>query len=86
MSSKQDPTETSGGDDYVPKQGKSDFVQKDDAPVQDPIDSESADSDKTLAQDEDVAIDSSNIIKERTRGAAPSEGYSEPSEDDIPEA
>lgn len=46
-------------------------------------DADKADSDEQLKKDDTDAIDSSNIIEERTRGA--SKNYEEPSDDlDIP--
>ncbi|KAI9791305.1 MAG: hypothetical protein M1816_004086 [Peltula sp. TS41687] len=64
-------------------------VQRDDAPVEDPIDPKAADSNAQLERDEKEAIDKSNIIKgDRTRHAKPQgPGYSEgPDEDDLPKA
>ncbi|KAI9799635.1 MAG: hypothetical protein M1833_003950 [Piccolia ochrophora] len=61
------------------------FVLKDEASVADPVNPDTADSDEALARDDNDAIDKSNIIGERTRGATAGKGYSEPDEDDIPE-
>ncbi|KAJ3483292.1 hypothetical protein NLG97_g7341 [Lecanicillium saksenae] len=59
-------------------------VQDDNATVEDPIDAEKADTDQQLEKDEEDAIDKSNIVPGRTRGAKPSEGsYREPS-DKVP--
>ncbi|KAI9805468.1 MAG: hypothetical protein M1825_000719 [Sarcosagium campestre] len=60
-----------------------DFVQRDEK-VDDPIDPNTADSDEQLARDDNDAIDESNIVEDRTRGAGPREGYTDPDEDDIP--
>ncbi|CZT15734.1 uncharacterized protein RCC_01568 [Ramularia collo-cygni] len=71
--------------DYVSRTGQKDIVpvQSDDAGVEDPIDAETADSDAQLERDEEQAIDSSNIIEERTRGAAKSDGtYTEPGDEE----
>ncbi|KAI9885931.1 MAG: hypothetical protein M1823_002257 [Watsoniomyces obsoletus] len=62
-------------------------VQKDDAPVEDPIDEGTADTDAQLERDDREAIDQSNIIKDRTRHAKPVGSYSEgPDEGDLPKA
>ncbi|KAL9613909.1 MAG: hypothetical protein Q9167_001587 [Letrouitia subvulpina] len=61
-------------------------VQGDNVNVEDPIDVNTANSDAQLAQDDADAIDQSNVIGSRTRGAKPTTGYSEgPDEDDLPE-
>lgn len=67
-------------------------IQEDDAPVEDPIDADTADSDKQLGKDllgtkndsgtansfaekdEKDAIDKSNIVESRTRGAGKQKG------------
>jgi hypothetical protein len=75
-------------DDYAENKGPIP-VQSDDAPVEDPIDADVADSNEQLERDDKEAIDKSNIIKgSRTRHAKPQgPGYSEgPDEDDLPEA
>ncbi|KAK5991745.1 hypothetical protein PT974_07779 [Cladobotryum mycophilum] len=58
-------------------------VQGDSAQFEDPIKAESADSDKQLEQDDKEAIDKSNIMKDRTRGAQPAGSYQEPSDDQM---
>ncbi|KAI9678755.1 MAG: hypothetical protein M1817_005812 [Caeruleum heppii] len=69
--------------DYVNRPGDSTIaVQKDEAPVDDPIDPKTADSDETLQRDDAEAIDKSNIIGGRTRGAGPKGGYTEPGDDE----
>ncbi|KAF2708200.1 hypothetical protein K504DRAFT_534838 [Pleomassaria siparia CBS 279.74] len=62
-------------DDYVSRPGQNEIkVQKDSAPVEDPIDPNTADSDAQLAKDDKDAIDSSNIVEGRTRGETKSKG------------
>ena len=85
--------------DYASRTGQSQIpVQKDDAPVEDPIDAATADSDAALRkyscsefrllayseaeQDDKDAIDESNIVGGRTRGAKPSGGYTEPGDEE----
>jgi len=57
-------------------------VQSDNDAVEDPIDAKTADSDEQLARDENEAIDQSNVIDGRTRGAKPSSGYREPGDEE----
>ncbi|CAF9923544.1 MAG: hypothetical protein ALECFALPRED_002406 [Alectoria fallacina] len=76
-----------GGDpvdnDYKSRTGQHHIpVQGDEAPVSDPIDPATADSDETLAKDDSDAIDQSNIIGGRTRGAKPTGGYAEPGDEE----
>ncbi|OAP63319.1 hypothetical protein AYL99_02546 [Fonsecaea erecta] len=69
--------------DYKSRTGQSHIpVQGDDAPVEDPIDANKADSDEQLARDDADAIDESNIIDERTRGAAKPGQYREPGDEE----
>ncbi|KAF2727429.1 hypothetical protein EJ04DRAFT_451347 [Polyplosphaeria fusca] len=70
--------------DYASRTGQSTIpVQKDEAPVEDPIDPAKADSDEQLVQDDKEAIDSDNIIDSRTRGATKQAGtYAEPGDDE----
>ncbi|OAR02663.1 hypothetical protein LLEC1_01827 [Akanthomyces lecanii] len=76
--------QTAENSDYVTKGQESIPVVKDDAPVDDPIDEAEADSDKQLEQDDAEAVNESNILDERTRGAKPEAGsYKEPS-DSVP--
>lgn len=81
------PTGIAGDDDYTSRTGQKQSsvpVQKDSDPINDPIDPATADSDATLEQDERAAIDESNIIDERTRGAAQSKGtYREPGDEEV---
>ncbi|KAI4257424.1 MAG: hypothetical protein LQ352_001660 [Teloschistes flavicans] len=69
--------------DYTSRTGQYQIpVQKDEAPVEDPINPDTADSDQTLAQDDKEAIDQSNIVGGRTRGAKPPGGYKEPGDEE----
>ncbi|KAL9641306.1 MAG: hypothetical protein Q9204_000100 [Flavoplaca sp. TL-2023a] len=77
------PSGVKGDNDYTSRTGQYQIpVQKDEAPVTDPINPDTADSDATLAQDDKDAIDQSNIIGGRTRGAGPSGGYAEPGDEE----
>ncbi|KAL8945028.1 MAG: hypothetical protein Q9216_000012 [Gyalolechia sp. 2 TL-2023] len=77
------PAGDSKDNDYASRSGQYQIpVQKDDAPVEDPINPQTADSDQTLAQDDADAIDQSNIVGGRTRGAKPSGGYTEPGDEE----
>ncbi|KAI4117758.1 MAG: hypothetical protein LQ345_002066 [Seirophora villosa] len=77
------PAGDSKDNDYASRTGQYQIpVQKDEAPVEDPINPETADSDQTLAQDDKDAIDQSNIVGGRTRGAKPSGGYTEPGDEE----
>ncbi|KAF2787433.1 hypothetical protein K505DRAFT_257718 [Melanomma pulvis-pyrius CBS 109.77] len=83
------PAEDAVDNDYASRTGQSHIaVQKDEAPVEDPIDPRTADSDETLARDDEDAIDSSNILDSRTRGATKQAGsYTEPGDDEgLPSA
>ncbi|KIV79301.1 hypothetical protein PV11_06868 [Exophiala sideris] len=73
--------------DYKSRTGQSEIpVQRDEAPVEDPIDPKTADSDETLARDDAEAIDESNIIDQRTRGATKKGVYREPGDTEgLPE-
>ncbi|EHK44806.1 uncharacterized protein TrAtP1_002954 [Trichoderma atroviride] len=53
-------------------------VQSDNKDIEDPVDASFADSDQQLAQDDKEAIDESNIMDDRTRGAKPMGTYQEP--------
>ncbi|KAI1138123.1 hypothetical protein F5Y05DRAFT_385237 [Hypoxylon sp. FL0543] len=58
-------------------------VQSDGDLVEDPINEGKADSDEQLERDDRDAIDKSNIIDERTRGAQPRQGtYRQPGDDE----
>ncbi|KAL9638082.1 MAG: hypothetical protein Q9164_001799 [Protoblastenia rupestris] len=78
------PAGDSMDNDYASRTGQSHIpVQKDDKPVEDPIDPASADSDQQLQQDDADAIDQSNIVGGgRTRGAKPTGGYAEPGDEE----
>ncbi|KAF5020961.1 hypothetical protein F66182_7007 [Fusarium sp. NRRL 66182] len=71
---------------YVSRPGEKDqpiAVQADSDEVEDPIDADQADTDAQLERDEKDAIDKSNIINERTRGATqPSGTYQEPGDEE----
>ncbi|QPC74353.1 hypothetical protein HYE68_005105 [Fusarium pseudograminearum] len=71
---------------YVSRPGEKDqpiAVQADSDRVEDPIDAEQADTDVQLERDEKDAIDQSNIIEERTRGATqPGGTYQEPGDEE----
>ncbi|KAI5465380.1 hypothetical protein BGZ63DRAFT_399854 [Mariannaea sp. PMI_226] len=57
-------------------------VQSDKDMVEDPIGANTADTDEQLARDDEEAIDKSNIIKEKTRHAAPQGSYQEPGDEE----
>ncbi|KAL8954164.1 MAG: hypothetical protein Q9222_000048 [Ikaeria aurantiellina] len=83
MTSGDVPAGDAKDNDYTSRTGQYQIpVQKDDAPVNDPVDPTTADSDQTLAQDDAKAIDQSNIVGGRTRGAKPSGGYAEPGDEE----
>jgi len=69
---------------YKSRTGQSEIpVQSDETPVEDPIDPNTADSDAQLARDDNEAIDQSNILDERTRGATKQAGtYREPGDEE----
>ncbi|KAI1097339.1 hypothetical protein F4804DRAFT_339295 [Jackrogersella minutella] len=58
-------------------------VLKDDDNVEDPINSEEANSDKQLQRDEAEAIDKNNMLKEKTRGKQPRGSYKEPTDEEF---
>ncbi|KAE9376280.1 hypothetical protein N431DRAFT_367267, partial [Stipitochalara longipes BDJ] len=79
------PTGDAQDNDYVSRPGQKDGpipVQSDNTAIEDPIDGAMADSDEQLARDDNEAIDESNIIDGRTRGAKPSGGYREPGDEE----
>ncbi|KAK1246429.1 hypothetical protein MKX08_000231 [Trichoderma sp. CBMAI-0020] len=65
-------------DSYASQMNEPVPVQSDNKEVEDPVDASFADSDQQLAQDDREAIDESNIMDERTRGAKPRGTYQEP--------
>ncbi|KAI9877029.1 MAG: hypothetical protein M1830_005003 [Pleopsidium flavum] len=69
---------------YTSRTGQSHIpVQKDEMPVEDPIDPATADSDQMLEKDDAEAIDKSNILRGgRTRGAKPDGSYAEPGDEE----
>ncbi|GAO13618.1 uncharacterized protein UV8b_01763 [Ustilaginoidea virens] len=70
-------------DSYVTGESEPIPVQGDDDAVADPIKETTADSDKALERDEKEAIDKSNIIRDRTRGAKPRGQYTEPDDSQL---
>ncbi|KAI9811299.1 MAG: hypothetical protein M1832_000913 [Thelocarpon impressellum] len=78
------PAGDSKEDGYVSRTGQKTHVpvQSDEEPVEDPIDPATADTDEQLNRDDNEAIDESNIIGDRTRGAGPRGGYREPGDDE----
>ncbi|PQE32219.1 histone chaperone CHZ domain-containing protein [Rutstroemia sp. NJR-2017a WRK4] len=71
--------------DYISRPGQKDIVpvQRDGAPVEDPIDPATANSDAQLQRDEKDAIDKSNIIEEKTRGnTKPAGTYQAPGDEE----
>ncbi|GAB7361988.1 hypothetical protein MBLNU230_g2024t1 [Neophaeotheca triangularis] len=81
-----DPVALDGDDEYTSRTGQKQApvpVQNDGDGVADPIDGDKADSDEQLQQDENEAIDKSNIMSGRTRGAAKGSGtYQEPGDEE----
>ncbi|KAI0141533.1 hypothetical protein GGR57DRAFT_509183 [Xylariaceae sp. FL1272] len=58
-------------------------VVADDEGIDNPIDARTADTDEQLERDENEAIDESNILDERTRGATQPKGtYREPGDEE----
>ncbi|KAI1678989.1 hypothetical protein KJE20_11171 [Pyrenophora tritici-repentis] len=84
MSSNDIPSGDVVDNDYTSRTGQSQIpVQKDEAPVESTEYDNGGDSDKQLERDEKDAIDSSNIIEERTRGATKTSGtYREPGDEE----
>ncbi|KAJ0158054.1 hypothetical protein CTA2_12403 [Colletotrichum tanaceti] len=80
MSSNAAPTGEVSDNEYVSRQGDRQPIDvvSDETKVEDPTDPETADSDAQLERDDKEAIDKSNILKERTRGAEPAGEYREP--------
>ncbi|KAK6213183.1 hypothetical protein QIS74_09185 [Colletotrichum tabaci] len=80
MSSNGAPTGEVSDNEYVSRQGDRQPIDvvSDETKVEDPTDPEIADSDAQLERDDKEAIDKSNIVKERTRGAQPAGEYREP--------
>ncbi|KAH6964403.1 hypothetical protein HG530_003735 [Fusarium avenaceum] len=80
------PTGDYQEDSYVSRPGQKEQpipVQSDSDRVEDPIDAEQADTDAQLERDDKDAIDESNIIEERTRGATqPGGTYTEPGDEE----
>ncbi|KAH7077846.1 hypothetical protein BKA63DRAFT_272994 [Paraphoma chrysanthemicola] len=78
------PTGDVVDDDYKSRTGQSEIpVQSDGAAVESTEYDNGGDSDAQLAKDENEAIDESNILDERTRGATKKAGtYTEPSDEE----
>ncbi|KAI6082474.1 hypothetical protein F4821DRAFT_246996 [Hypoxylon rubiginosum] len=80
------PSGAVADDSYVSRPGHKNEevpVQSDREVVEDPIDENVADSDLQLGRDEKDAIDTSNIIDDRTRHAKPVTGtYRQPGDDE----
>ncbi|KAI0169902.1 hypothetical protein GGR52DRAFT_487378 [Hypoxylon sp. FL1284] len=80
------PSGAVADDSYVSRPGHKHEempVQSDQERVEDPIDENVADSDAQLGRDEKEAIDSSNIIDQRTRHAKPATGtYRQPGDEE----
>ncbi|XXH06041.1 hypothetical protein Hte_012486 [Hypoxylon texense] len=80
------PSADVADDSYVSRSGHKNEeipVQSDRERVEDPIDEAVADSDVQLNRDEKEAIDTSNIIGDRTRHAKPAAGtYRQPGDDE----
>ncbi|PSR81432.1 hypothetical protein BD289DRAFT_372661, partial [Coniella lustricola] len=80
------PATMAEGDDYdttYATQGAEAVpVQKDGAAIESGVNAATADSDEQLERDEKDAIDKSNIVEERTRGAKPGGTYREPGDEE----
>ncbi|KAI1267706.1 hypothetical protein F5Y18DRAFT_424841 [Xylariaceae sp. FL1019] len=80
------PTGQVKDESYVSRSGhKSEEIPvvSDTERIADPIDADTADSDAQLERDDNEAIDTSNILDERTRGAAQPRGtYTEPGDEE----
>ncbi|KAK4097178.1 hypothetical protein N658DRAFT_413125, partial [Parathielavia hyrcaniae] len=69
---------------YKTSKGEEVPVVDDDAPLDDPMKPDQADSSKQLERDERDAIDKGNIVKDRTRHAAkPAGAYAEPTDEQM---
>jgi len=86
MSSNDDYASDNVQDDsYVSRSGeKQDSipVQSDSADVGGGINAATADSDEQLERDDNEAIDQSNVVEGRTRGAKPTGKYTEPGDEE----
>ncbi|KKY27012.1 hypothetical protein UCDDS831_g00975 [Diplodia seriata] len=78
------PSGITTDNEYASRTGQSEIrVQKDEAPIEDPIDPATADTDEQLARDDKEAINEDNILSGRTRGAAKKAGtYAEPGDEE----
>ncbi|KAH7034686.1 uncharacterized protein B0I36DRAFT_346589 [Microdochium trichocladiopsis] len=85
MSSENAPSGEYSDESYVSRTGQKQGpipVTSDREQVEDPINPETADSDEQLERDDADAIDESNVIDERTRGAKPRGTYREPGDEE----
>ncbi|ORY57797.1 uncharacterized protein BCR38DRAFT_354143 [Pseudomassariella vexata] len=79
------PSGVTSNNSYVSRPGNKGEplgIVSDQERIKDPIDADKADSDAQLAQDDNAAIDQSNIIKDRTRGAKPEGSYKAPGDEE----
>lgn len=86
MSANEIPQGDAVDNDYQSRSGQQQYgipVQKDEAPIEDTEYDNGGDSDEQLARDEKDAIDETNILNERTRGATKEKGtYTEPGDEE----
>ncbi|KAI4613014.1 hypothetical protein J4E90_000186 [Alternaria incomplexa] len=84
MSSSEIPNGNAMDNDYKSRTGQTEIpVQNDEAPVEATEYTNGGDSDAQLERDEKDAIDKSNILDERTRGATKKSGtYTEPGDEE----
>ena len=79
----QDPIAGSHPESDYKEDAPSDQVPvENDAPLEE-ADPDVADSNQQLQQDENDAIDKSNIVGSRTRQTGPQGGYQEPGDDEV---
>ncbi|KAH3980799.1 hypothetical protein HBH70_064200 [Parastagonospora nodorum] len=83
MSASDIPSGTVADDDYKSRTGQSEIpVQSDSAAIEATEYDNGGDSEQQLEKDENEAIDKTNILDERTRGATKKAGtYTEPGDD-----
>ncbi|KAI8937226.1 hypothetical protein NX059_006435 [Plenodomus lindquistii] len=86
MSANEIPQGDAVDNDYQSRTGQQQYgipVQKDEAPIEDTEYDNGGDSEQQLERDEKDAIDESNILDERTRGATKEKGaYTEPGDEE----
>jgi hypothetical protein len=86
MSDAEYKSQTPIDNDYASRTGQNQIpVQKDEAPIEDPIDPDTADSDQVLEADEKAAMNEDNIIESRLRDGAekPKGTYQEPGDEEV---